>query len=82
MSLNWAAAGPAAAVEQSRSMGAEEMSLILNEVPGCYLLLGSGNPRKGIGSPHHSARFDFDEAALPIGVEIWLRLAEMFLGEG
>jgi amidohydrolase len=73
------AAGTAAAVEQDVSMGAEDMSLVLQEVPGCYFFLGSMNPRKGLVYPHHSARFNFDEEALPLGVETWLRLAQRFL---
>jgi amidohydrolase len=74
------ALGPAAAVEQAPSMGAEDMALVLREVPGCYFFLGSRNPRKGLTWPHHSAHFDFDEDALPLGVEVWLRLAHRFLG--
>jgi amidohydrolase len=73
------AAGTAAAVEQDVSMGAEDMSLVLQEVPGCYFFLGSMNPRKGLVHPHHSAHFNFDEEALPLGVETWLRLAQRFL---
>ncbi|MBI3857967.1 MAG: amidohydrolase [Planctomycetes bacterium] len=73
------AAGTAAAVEQDISMGAEDMSLVLQEVPGCYFFLGSMNLRKGLVHPHHSSRFNFDEAALPLGVETWLRLAYRFL---
>ena len=71
--------GAGAAVEQDVTMGAEDMSLVLKEVPGCYFFLGSMNRKKGLVHPHHSARFDFDEAALPSGVELWLRLAERFL---
>jgi amidohydrolase len=73
------AAGTAAAVEQDVSMGAEDMSLVLQEVPGCYFFLGSMNPRKGLVHPHHSSQFNFDEDALALGVETWLRLATRFL---
>jgi len=73
------AAGTAAAVEQDVSMGAEDMSLVLQEVPGCYFFLGSMNTRRGLVYPHHSAHFNFDEGALPLGVETWLRLARRFL---
>jgi len=73
------AAGTAAAVEQDVSMGAEDMSLVLQEVPGCYFFLGSMNPRKGLIYPHHSAHFNFDEEALPLGVETWVRLVQRFL---
>jgi amidohydrolase len=73
------ALGTGAPVEQDVSMGAEDMSLVLKEVPGCYVFLGSMNRRKGLVHPHHSARFDFDEDSLTGGVEIWLRLASRFL---
>ncbi len=73
------AAGTAAAVEQDVSMGAEDMSLVLQEVPGCYFFLGSMNPKKGLIYPHHSAHFNFDEEALPLGVETWVRLVQRFL---
>jgi amidohydrolase len=72
------ALGDASPVEQDRSMGAEDMSLVLDEVPGCYLFLGSSSRKKGLVHPHHSPRFDFDETALGGGVEVWLRLAERF----
>lgn len=67
--------GRANVVEQDITMGAEDMSLVLQEVPGCYFLLGSKNSRKGLDHPHHSARFDFDEAALPLGVETTIKCA-------
>jgi amidohydrolase len=50
------------------------MSYFLEVVPGCYVRLGSGNVEKGLIHPHHSALFNFDEAALPIGVELLTRL--------
>ncbi|HEY3227271.1 MAG TPA: amidohydrolase [Planctomycetota bacterium] len=66
-------------VAQDITMGAEDMSYVLERVPGCYWLLGSANPKKGLDFPHHSARFDFDESSLPIGVEVWVRIAERVL---
>jgi amidohydrolase len=67
--------GEANVVGAGMTMGAEDMSYFLEAVPGCYIRLGSGNPAKGLTHPHHSALFDFDEAALPIGVELLTRLA-------
>jgi amidohydrolase len=74
-----AALGTGAPTEQDLSMGAEDMSLVLRKVPGCYFFLGAMSRKKGFTSPHHSARFDFDEDALAGGVEIWLRLASLYL---
>lgn len=52
------------------TMGSEDMAFILQKVPGCYFLLGSGNYEKGITESMHSGRFNIDEDCLCIGVEI------------
>ena len=70
------AVGSRKVVEQDITMGAEDMSYVLEKVPGCYMVVGSSNKKKGLVYPHHSAKFDFDEAALEVGVEVWLRLAK------
>lgn len=66
-------------VEQDQTCGAEDMAFVLKRVPGCYWMLGSANKKKGLDHPHHSAKFDFDEEALPLGVETWVRLARNLL---
>jgi amidohydrolase len=66
--------GEANVVPAGMTMGAEDMSYFLEAVPGCYLRLGSGNPERGLIHPHHSALFDFDETALPIGVELFSQI--------
>jgi amidohydrolase len=71
--------GDANVVTAGMTMGAEDMSYFLEAVPGCYLRLGSGNSDKGLIHPHHSALFDFDEAALPIGVEVLAQLTLAYL---
>ena len=64
-----------------RQSVSDDMALFLEAAPGCYFLLGAGNPEKGITAPHHSARFNIDEDALPIGVEVMARAALEYLGE-
>mgnify|MGYP006286046921 CR=1 FL=1 len=54
------------------SMGAEDMSLFLEKVPGCYFWLGVGREE---GQFLHHPGFDFNEQVLLTGVEIYLRLA-------
>lgn len=66
-------------IMDARTMGGEDMSFFLNEVPGCFFFVGSRNEEKNLLFPHHSPKFDFDEAALEIGVEILCRAAERFL---
>lgn len=47
------------------TMGAEDMSYMLDKVPGCYFFVGSADPAKGLDAAHHHPRFDFNEEALP-----------------
>ncbi len=67
-------------VPECRTMGGEDMSYFLQEVPGCYFFLGSANPQLKLDFPHHHPRFDFDESVLEMGVEIFTRCIEKFLG--
>ncbi|MEA5566063.1 M20 family metallopeptidase [Anabaena sp. UHCC 0399] len=69
---------PMGIVPECQTMGGEDMSFFLQEVPGCYFFLGSANPEKDLAYPHHHPRFDFDETALGMGVEIFIRCVEKF----
>ena len=51
----------------------------LQRVPGCFFRVGSANAERGLTRPHHNPCFDFDEAALPIGVEVLAGAARRFL---
>ena len=59
------------------SMGAEDFSFMLNACPGAMLWLGNGPGEDGCFL--HNARYDFNDAALPVGVSFLARLAERFL---
>jgi amidohydrolase len=61
--------GPDALETEERTMGSEDASFFLQEVPGCYLFIGSAPPGEQ-GVPHHNARFDIDEHALVNGVAV------------
>ncbi|MFN9617986.1 MAG: M20 family metallopeptidase, partial [Dolichospermum sp.] len=69
---------PIGVFSECQTMGGEDMSFFLQEVPGCYFFLGSANAEKKLDYPHHHPRFDFDETALPIGVEMFVRCVEKF----
>ncbi len=69
---------PAGIMPTCQTMGGEDMSFFLQEVPGCYFFLGSANPEKDLAYPHHHPRFDFDETALAMGVEMFIRCVEKF----
>ena len=59
------------------SMGGEDFSFMLNARPGAMLWLGNGPGEAGCFL--HNARYDFNDAALPVGVSFLARLAERFL---
>ncbi|MCX8078500.1 MAG: M20 family metallopeptidase [Geminocystis sp.] len=69
---------PLGIVPECQTMGGEDMSFFLQQVPGCYFFLGAANPKKGLNYPHHHPRFDFDETVLSVGVEIFARCVEKF----
>jgi amidohydrolase len=66
---------PASAVltDLAPSMASEDFSYMLEEKPGAYAWLGSGSAENGKNL--HSARYDFNDEILPVGVEYWVRLA-------
>ncbi len=51
---------------EHRVMGSEDMAFFMQEVPGCYLFIGSSNSARNLDAPHHNSLFDFDEKVLPI----------------
>jgi amidohydrolase len=53
-------------------MGGEDFAYYLREVPGAFVFLGMGD---GCPYPHHNARFDLDERALPLGVRLMVSVA-------
>lgn len=67
------------AAGDQRISASDDMARFLREAPGCYILVGARNEQRGITAPHHSARFDLDEACLPIGLEVLARAALEYL---
>jgi amidohydrolase len=76
------AAAGAENVIQGRTMGAEDMGYILQEIPGCYFFVGSQNEEKGFTYPHHHPRFDFDERAMVLGVATMAQAAAGYVLDG
>jgi amidohydrolase len=71
--------GEANVVTDVRTMGGEDFSAFLAQVPGCFIAVGSRNEDRGLVWDHHHPRFDVDEACLGLGAEILLRTAQRFL---
>ena len=59
--------------------GGEDFSLFSQLVPASLMRLGCANRAKGITAPGHSPYFDLDEAALPVGVDIFCAAIEEYL---
>jgi len=55
------------------------MAYFLKAAPGCYFIVGAHNEEKGASYPHHHPRFNVDEDAMPIAVEVLTRAAMDFL---
>ncbi len=54
-----------------RTMGSEDASFFMREIPGCYFFVGS-TPVGGEKIPHHHPHFDIDEEALLIGAAVMI----------
>lgn len=53
-----------------QTMGGEDFSLMMQIIPGCFMMVGSANPERGLNYGHHHPKFDVDEACLPYAVAI------------
>lgn len=61
--------------EEVPSMGAEDFSFYGRQVPACFFFLGLRGPDQESYPNLHSPRFDFNDAAIPTGVEAMCELA-------
>lgn len=62
-----------------QEMGAEDFAWFLQERPGSYIYVGSGNVERGIVWDCHHPRFDIDEECLAIGIEVTVAVAMAYL---
>jgi metal-dependent amidase/aminoacylase/carboxypeptidase family protein len=58
------------------SMGAEDFAVYLDHAPGAMFRLGLGDV-----SPLHTPTFDFNDKAMPIGIDLFVRIADRYLNE-
>lgn len=71
--------GKDALYSEDPTMGGEDFSFFLDEAPGCFALVGSGNPEKDTQWAHHHGRFNIDEDALSTGAELYAQYAYSYL---
>ncbi|MBT9584913.1 amidohydrolase [bacterium] len=58
------------------TMGGEDMAYYLQEVPGAFFFLGAAPAAKERTFPHHHPKFQLDERAVPLAMELFLRCVE------
>lgn len=63
------------------TMGGEDFSFYLDEVPGSFALVGSGNAEKDTEWAHHHGKFNIDEDAMATGAELYAQYAWAFLNK-
>merc|ERR1711871_1535662 len=61
-----------------KTMGAEDFSYFLENVPGAFIFVGAALP--GEVRPHHKSVFDFDEEALTISASLLVQIVRDLLG--
>lgn len=65
-----------------RTTVSEDAAFFLDYAPGCYVLLGSSSPERGLTADHHNQRFDFDEEALVTGTSFLAAAIDHLLEDG
>jgi len=65
--------------EEVMTTGSDDMAFFLNATPGCYFIVGASNRDAKQVYPHHHPRFNIEEDALPVGVEVLTRAAVDFV---
>ena len=56
--------------------GSEDFAFMLGRRPGNYIFLGNGIDADGSYAPVHTPRYDFNDAALPLGIRYWVALVQ------
>jgi hippurate hydrolase len=57
--------------------GSEDFAYYLQDKPDCFLRLDNGESSPMV----HNAKYDFDDANLPVGAACWTRVVERFLAQ-
>ena len=60
-------------------MGSEDFAYMLQEKPGCYILLGNGEGDGATGCTLHNPGYDFNDDVAVLGASYWARLVETAL---
>ncbi|WP_339213486.1 amidohydrolase [Ornithinibacillus sp. FSL M8-0202] len=73
--------GENALYHEKPTMGGEDFSDYFEKAPGCFALVGSGNPEKDTEWAHQHGKFNIDEDALVVGAELYAQYAWGYLNK-
>ncbi|RYX80691.1 amidohydrolase [bacterium] len=73
-------AGEGNVIEFEPTLGAEDMSVVLQHIPGCYFFVGARNEEIDAVYPHHHPKFNIDESAVLLGVRAMVEATKNLLG--
>ena len=59
-------------------MVAEDFAFMLQQVPGCYIVLGGGGLETSCAGLHN-AHYDFNDRIIETGIRYWVTLAQQYL---
>ena len=62
------------------TLGAEDMSLVLEQIPGVYFFVGGRNEEIGAVYPHHHPKFNIDESSILLGARAMVEATKTLLG--
>ena len=74
-------------LEFEPTMGAEDFAYYLQAIPGAYFVMGNGDGEHrqsghGLGPCMlHNPNYDFNDALIPLGATLWVRMAEQWLAK-
>ena len=74
-------------LEFEPTMGAEDFAYYLQAIPGAYFVMGNGDGEHrqsghGLGPCMlHNPNYDFNDALIPLGATLWVRMAEQWLAQ-
>lgn len=71
--------GEQALINERPTPGGEDFSFYIEDIPGCFALLGTGNAEKDTQWAHHHGCFNIDEDTMATGAELHAQYAWSYL---
>jgi hippurate hydrolase len=68
--------------EKPLTLGGEDFAYMAQKVPGCFVRIGQRGADGAGAVPVHNAKYDFNDAILPLGASYWATLVEQELARG